>query len=428
MVKNWTKVFGFVFRHEMTSRGYAAATIIVTILLLALIPAIFVVAAANSGSDAPQATSITRAVLVTGDDIAALEGMDLGAYDAVALERAGSVEDAARACAGDENAVIAEIGDGLISVILPENCAISRDDAQELAECLTAYYPVAAAIASGADPMALAMPVVSGSAQDAEGDSGQALAQEIIGMVLPYVMLMLMYFMVLIYSQGVASAAIVEKTSKLMDLFLVSIRPAAMMLGKALAIAASGIIQLVLWLAGAAGGVAIGAALVKSLYPASQLGMIALLDNLGGLASVLSPGVVLATVAMIIVGFLMYCALSAMGGALASKPEDLSTTNSLFSMALVISFLLCMFSGSQGGMVSADRWMNFVPFTAILVVPGRLMLGAISPVEAFASVLITAAFAFALILAAGKAYTFTAFYRGEPIKPIKFITSLTKRR
>lgn len=427
MIKNWAKVFGFVFNHEMTARGYVTATALVTALLLTLIPAAFVIAAANTGNDAPAATSITRAVLVVDGDVTALEGMDLGLYDSVSLETAGSVDEAVLRCRDDENAVIAAVEDGMISVILPEGCAISRDDAEGLGECLSAYYPVAAAIASGIDPIALATPAVSAGSRDAK-DDGAAAAREVMGYLLPYMTLMLMYFMVLIYSQGVANAAIVEKTSKLMDLFLVSIRPAAMMLGKTLAIAATGIIQLVLWLAGAAGGIAIGTALVKALYPASQLGIIALLDNLGGLASVLSPGVVLATVGMIIMGFLMYCALSAVGGALASKPEELSATNSLFTMTLVISFLLCMFSGTRSGAVASDGWMNFVPFTAILVVPGRLMLGVISPIEALASVLITAAFAFVLILAAGKAYTLTAFYRGEPIKPAKFIASLAKRR
>ena len=370
MIKNWTKVFGFVFSHEMTARGYVTATALVTALLLALIPAAFVIAAANTGNDAPAATSITRAVLVVDGDVTALEGMDLGLYDSVSLETAGSVDEAVLRCREDENAVIAAIEDGMISVILPEGCAISRDDAEGLGECLSAYYPVAAAIASGLDPMALAAPAVSVGSRDAKGD-GAAAAREMMGYLLPYVTLMLMYFMVLIY---------------------------------------------------------IGTALVKALYPASQLGIIALLDNLGGLASVLSPGVVLATVGMIIMGFLMYCALSAVGGALASKPEELSTTNSLFTMTLVISFLLCMFSGTRSGAVASDGWMNFVPFTAILVVPGRLMLGVISPIEALASVLITAAFAFVLILASGKAYTLTAFYRGEPIKPAKFIASLAKRR
>ena len=199
------------------------------------------------------------------------------------------------------------------------------------------------------------------------------------------------------------------------------------MLGKTLAIALSGIIQVSMWLGGAVGGIGLAAALTERLHPGMQTWSTTLVDALGGLGSMFDPFTIAVCVGMIIVGFILYCALSAVGGALASKPEDLSSTNVLFTMALVISFLLCILSG-DGGMIATDRWMSFVPFTAILVVPGRLITGAVTAAEALISVGITAMLALVLVIIAGKAYTLAAFYRGDAIKPVKFITGLIKNR
>ena len=82
----------------------------------------------------------------------------------------------------------------------------------------------------------------------------------LLSMLLPFASLMLLYFLVLLYGQSTAASVILEKTSKLMDLFLVSVEPGAMVLGKVLATALAGLLQLAVWAAGLAGGFAIGGA------------------------------------------------------------------------------------------------------------------------------------------------------------------------
>lgn len=405
-MRGWTKVFAFVFRHQVISKGYIATTALVTALLLTVIPFLALILTPDSAEiseEIAHVNTIERAVVVEGADTEAFF-----MYFDETMDRAATLDEALEMVSGEENSVVVLTEGSTINVLIPDGSAVGYDDAQALGDTL------------GALVYAMSMP--EEAAIEDEGG-----AAEIIGFIIPYVTLMLMYFMVLIYAQGVANAAIVEKTSKLMDLFLVSIRPQAVMLGKTLAIALSGIIQVSLWLGGAVGGIGIAAVLTERLHPGVQTWITTLVDALGGLGSMFDPFTIAVSVGMIIVGFILYCALSAVGGALASKPEDLSSTNVLFSMALVISFLLCMLGG-DGGMLATDRWMNFVPFTAILAVPGRLITGAVTAAEALVSVGITAVCAFVLVIIAGKAYTLTAFYRGEAIKPVKFITGLIRKR
>lgn len=68
------------------------------------------------------------------------------------------------------------------------------------------------------------------------GQTGEGEAMGLLSMLLPFASLMLLYFLVLLYGQSTAASVILEKTSKLMDLFLVSVEPGAMVLGKVLAL------------------------------------------------------------------------------------------------------------------------------------------------------------------------------------------------
>ena len=95
------------------------------------------------------------------------------------------------------------------------------------------------------------------------GQTGEGEAMGLLSMLLPFASLMLLYFLVLLYGQSTAASVILEKTSKLMDLFLVSVEPGAMVLGKVLATALAGLLQLAVWAAGLAGGFAIGGAVVR---------------------------------------------------------------------------------------------------------------------------------------------------------------------
>lgn len=95
------------------------------------------------------------------------------------------------------------------------------------------------------------------------GQTGEGEAMGLLSMLLPFASLMLLYFLVLLYGQSTAASVILEKTSKLMDLFLVSVEPTAMVLGKVLATALAGLLQLAVWAAGLAGGFAIGGAVVR---------------------------------------------------------------------------------------------------------------------------------------------------------------------
>lgn len=180
------------------------------------------------------------------------------------------------------------------------------------------------------------------------GQTGEGEAMGLLSMLLPFASLMLLYFLVLLYGQSTAASVILEKTSKLMDLFLVSVEPTAMVLGKVLATALAGLLQLAVWAAGLAGGFAIGGAVVRQT--GVTLPLLEVLRGAGRLTGLFSVPAMLEAAGLLLAGFLLYCSLSAIGGSMAGKAEDLSSTNVLFSLVLVASFFCCMFAGGMDGM------------------------------------------------------------------------------
>lgn len=257
------------------------------------------------------------------------------------------------------------------------------------------------------------------------GRTGEGQAADVLSMVLPFVSLMLLYFLVLLYGQGTAASVLLEKTSKLMDLFLVSVEPTAMVLGKVLATALAGLLQLAVWAAGLAGGFAIGGAVVRQT--GVTLPLLEVLKGVGRLTGLFSVPAMLEAAGLLLAGFLLYCSLSAIGGSMAGKAEDLSSTNVLFSLVLVASFFCCMFAGGMDGMTSSARWLDYVPFTAILVTPSRVLLGQTSLLGGLVSLALVVVCAGLLTALAGRVYRLMSLYKGNPPTPRRVLRMLREK-
>ena len=258
------------------------------------------------------------------------------------------------------------------------------------------------------------------------GQTGEGETMGLLSMLLPFASLMLLYFLVLLYGQSTAASVILEKTSKLMDLFLVSVEPGAMVLGKVLATALAGLLQLAVWAAGLAGGFAIGGAVVRQT--GVTLPLLEVLKGVGRLTGLFSVPAMLEAAGLLLAGFLLYCSLSAIGGSMAGKAEDLSSTNVLFSLVLVASFFCCMFAGGMDGMTSSARWLDYVPFTAILVTPSRVLLGQTSLLGGLVSLALVVVCAGVLTALAGRVYRLMSLYKGNPPTPRRVLRMLRERR
>ena len=246
--------------------------------------------------------------------------------------------------------------------------------------------------------------------------------KQIVIIIFTFLNLMVLYFFVLAYGQGVANSVVTEKSSKLMESMLVAVKPAAIILGKLLAITLTGIIQLFSWIFGLAISFFIGSKIVLSINPDTDMMIIQGFKMLGNMAEgILSPANCIMALLMIMTGMLLYCALAGAGGAMASKAEDLSSANAIFSLVLVASFLVSIYAGGvmEGDMT--DSILDWIPFTSVMITPAKVLMGAIPLWKTLSCFAITVVTAVLVTLIAGKIYKSLVLYKGEPLKLNKLI-------
>ncbi len=253
-----------------------------------------------------------------------------------------------------------------------------------------------------------------------EADEAQAKEElkRLVSMVMSYLNVMILYFFVLIYGQGVANSVIMEKSSKLMESFLVCVNPAAIIMGKLFAITLTGIIQLFSWLVSLGASFAIGMFAVKEINPDSTMAIFEIWDMLKSLTEgMFSPLNCIMALVIIMCGMLLYCALAGIGGAMASKAEDLSSANILFTMVLVVSFLAALFGGGLDGDYNAI--FDWIPFISVMLTPSRIALGMIPLWKSLMCIGLSLAVTVVVTFIAGKVYKNLVFYRGDALSPFK---------
>ncbi len=426
-----SKIFSFTFMQHVKSKGYKNTTIIIGLLCL-LIPALIMTGIEYLGSDDTSDVDSTDVIVsmeqlnrVLVVDMTEGEAFDTSLIGQAAKEMTGTdMEivnmgkdfDTARSTAsGTSDTLIMVIEqEGTLyktNIVIPDGSNISEDVVYQFQSFVDQYTQT-----------------VSGEYVDQPDNEDPIKGiQGGVTLVVSYLNIMVLYFFVLAYGQGVANSVVMEKSSKLMENFLISVKPTAIVLGKLLAITATGIIQFFTWILSLVISFAAGTAIVKSINPDTDMLVIRGFEMLKELLDgMFSPINCIMAVLMIMLGMLLYCALAGIGGAMASKTEDLSAANVIFTMALVISFFAALVGGGFGESMDAAPWLDWIPFTSVLVTPGRVLMGTLplwKTALCFVISLITALLATAL---AGKIYKTMVLYKGDIPKPADIIKMLKR--
>lgn len=429
------KIFAFTFKQRTTTKGYRLG-VIIGVLLCLIVPIAVMVIADSMGGSAEEFIPEFEQVFVVDKsgtaevDFNFLNSIDQGGLTGISYTGCGADIDKALSLASAAPkslvAVIDKPDSGFaVSVLLPENTELERGDADALSNFLSSTFRYILMQKSGLDPasiMILTAPIVSSVTIESAGDNPLSEEermsddlQHIFSMIIGYILVMVIYFLVLIYGQGVANTVIMEKSSKLMELFLLSVDPGAMIIGKVLAVALSAAIQFTSWAVALICGFVGGTLIVKAMNPATDMMLISLFDSIGAVSGMFSVGGIIVALLILLSGFMLYCSLSAVGGALAGKPEDLSSTNILFTLVLVVSFFAIVFSGGiTGGISNMNPVLMWIPFTGVLSAPSQLILGTLPILAGIGILVLTVVVSLAIMYIAGKLYTALVHHRGNP--------------
>ncbi len=443
------QVFSFTMRMTTGAASWKRTTVAFALILF-LIPFLILTISTAVGNDdsAPVFTgSLTTLYTVdeteTPVDYSLLTVTDPMA-SGISVVPCESYDEARAKMNSDPSAMMLYVtkSDGMYSAALltGEDTAVTDDDRDYITDLFASRFREVLVLKSGLtteDMMKLMMPVSVNSLNETESadelpddtDPEQESIRELLGFLLPYVTVMFLYFFVLFYGQSAAQLIVMEKTSKLMDTILVSVRPAAMIFGKITSSICCAVIQLGTWLLSLLAGAAAGLAVSAGIDPANALKWSDITGILSMFDGMFTPAGIILAVLIMLSGCVLYCSLASIGGALAGKQEDLQSTNMLFTMALVISFMAVVFGGDlfETGQMASAMWMHFVPFTAVLITPAHVLLGNVSPIIGCVSLILTLVFSAGILLVSGKLYKMMSFYKGNPPKPGQIISLLKSK-
>lgn len=212
--------------------------------------------------------------------------------------------------------------------------------------------------------------------------------------IVAYVGLMLLYLAILLYGTWILTGVTEEKTNRVVEVLLSSVRPWQLLAGKILGIGTLGIAQFGLTIALAA--VAIQ---VTGVFDLPEIPVASLIN----------------LVVWFVVGFMLYAVLFAAAGSLVSRMEDAQTTALPMTMVAVASFFVSITAlDNPDGPVAVVG--TFVPLSSPFVVPVRASLNAITFWEYGLSLIVTIGAIVAFIYIAGRIYAGGLLKFGGKIK------------
>lgn len=262
------------------------------------------------------------------------------------------------------------------------------------------------------------------NSDEEESEASSSAVAGFVGIVLGFVL----YFFLVIYGSIVMSSIIEEKSSRILEVLVSTVRPFDMMMGKILGVALVAATQILIW------GVlivAMSAVVMPMLLPDDIMGSIEAIragaditalaadgvdtEMVTAMASLTNTGYIAQMVALLILfmvgGFLLYAAMYAAVGASVDTAQDAQQLTTPITIPIILAFITTT-------MVMNDPnspfvfWLSMIPFTSPIVMMARIPSGIPTWEIALSAILLYVTFV-VMVWLAGKIYRVGIFMHGK---------------
>lgn len=236
-----------------------------------------------------------------------------------------------------------------------------------------------------------------------------------------YAFIMVGIFAISIVGSKVSEQIVTEKSSKVIEYIMTSIKPMALITGKVMASIAVVLTMIV----------AVFAAFLCSiplngvLFPTEDGSMVVpevlqyLIDG-EVMAGANVFNIIIALIIMIL-GFVFYGFIAGIAGATVSKVEEMAEGVKMFTFAMIIGAYLCLAYVVSASMGAGD-WGVFsnviylFPLTSVFILPAYLLLGKVSVAIALIGIAIMIICILLLMIFVSGIYEYLIYYNGSPLK------------
>ena len=209
------------------------------------------------------------------------------------------------------------------------------------------------------------------------GKSGSGVA----GMIFGLVIAMMLYMSIILYGQAILRGVLEEKTTRVAEVILASVKPDILLAGKVIGVGAVGLTQFAVWIAsgmffwgermkiiGAVGGSAAATAAASGAAPMSFA------------FPTIEPYVIVALLLFFLLGYTLYASLFAAVGAMVSTQEEANQAVQPVMMLLIFSviFMQPVMLNPTGRL---SEVMSLIPFSAPIIMPLRMTATPVPPLQ-----------------------------------------------
>jgi ABC-2 type transport system permease protein len=200
--------------------------------------------------------------------------------------------------------------------------------------------------------------------------------------ILSIVAVILLYMQILLFGTYVAMGVVEEKSSRVVELLLSTLRPLQLLWGKIFGIGAVGLLQLTAY-----GVVGVGASLATGTLTITGTAI----------------GVLAGTIGWFILGFAFFAVLYAAAGSMVSRQEDVNSTSGPLMMIILVMFFAA-FSSVDDPEATWSTVLSWIPPFSAILMPLRIAAGVATPVQIVGTVVLMLAATTILSVVAAKIY------------------------
>ena len=371
------RIIALVAKRELTTRVRTKSFLISNAIILALILGGIIAASvfADDPDSHPRLGLVGTATSLSGS-LSASSASIGNPVDASTVSDEATAR--SKVASGDLDVALVPGGAGSYTAIVDEELP---SDLRSIIDAVVRQQAVNSTLsAQGVDPATLARAAESArvtvdavNPPDPDRDQRTALA---------FIAMLLMFFQLLMFGLYVAMGVVEEKSSRVVEVLLATIKPLHLLWGKVLGIGAVGLLQLAAY-----GVVGLGAGMGTGLVTVTGLAV-------GVFASVLF---------WFILGFAFFAVSYAAAGSLVSRQEDVNSAATPITMLVMVGYVLAQvtLADPSGTVATVMSWIP--PFSAMLM-PLRIASGTTDPVQIVGSVVLMLLVTVALARVAARIY------------------------
>jgi ABC-2 type transport system permease protein len=213
---------------------------------------------------------------------------------------------------------------------------------------------------------------------------------------------MLLYMAVLINGQGMATAIVEEKSSRLIEVILGAVTASEFMAGKILGVVGSGLTQLAIWML---------VSIVALVQAAPALAMSSAVSGFD-LSSVLNARLLFYFAVFFSLGYVLYSVLFAVVAVTCTSTEELGQSMMAAILPMVVALLVAI-SVISNPATTATRVLSLIPFLTPLVMMARVNILMPPLWEVWLGIALLAAASFASAWVAAKIFRYALLMTGK---------------